>query len=133
MKNIDETIQSALSDEDQAWFDSLGEQSPIEQVLDSFTSLSKTYLLMSFTISIVFMGVAIFSAIRFFMADESFTRMPWLGAFFVGFLGVMLMKIGYWMELSRVATTRELKRVELQVARLAEHVNAARERANSGL
>ncbi|MEQ8317493.1 MAG: hypothetical protein RIE77_07890 [Phycisphaerales bacterium] len=128
MKNVDETIRSALSEEDRAWFDSLGEQSPIAQVVDSFTSLSKTYLVMSFTISIVFMGIAVFSAVRFFLADDAMSRMPWMGAFFVGFLGVMLMKIGYWMELSRVATTRELKRVELQVARLAEHVNAASER-----
>lgn len=128
MKNVDESIRAALSAEDKAWFDTLGEQNPIEQVIDSFTSLSRMYLVMSFTVSIVCMGIAVFSAVRFFMAEEAVARMPWMGAFFVGFLGVMLMKIGYWMELSKLATMRELKRVELQVARLAEHLNADRDR-----
>lgn len=127
MKNVDDSIRAALSAEDKEWFDRLGEQHPIEQVIDSFTSLPKFYLVASFGLTFLCMGVSVFAAVRFFAAEAVGGQILWAGVFFVGFLGIMLMKIGYWMELSKRATMRELKRVELQVARLAEHLNVGRD------
>ncbi len=127
MKNIDDSIRAALSAEDKEWFDNLGEQSPIGQVIDSFTSLPRMYLVMSFTLTFAFLALAVFATVRFFMAEEVGGQILWAGVFFIGFLGTMLMKLGYWMELSKLATMREIKRVELQVARLAEHLNVGRD------
>ena len=72
--------------------------------------------------SIVFMVLAVISAMRFFNATETRDMLLWAGACIICLSGVSMMKVWYWMELNKNSITREIKRLELQVLRLAQRI-----------
>ena len=49
----------------------------------------------------------------------------WAGGFGLSLIAIAMLKIWYWMELNKNAVTREVKRVELQLARLARQLKKA--------
>jgi uncharacterized membrane protein YciS (DUF1049 family) len=59
------------------------------------------------------------AAIRFFNAETTRDIVVWALAVAVCLSAVWMMKIWYWLELNKNAVTREIKRLELQVARLS--------------
>jgi hypothetical protein len=56
---------------------------------------------------------------RFLAAAEARDMLIWGGAAAIAVCGVSMAKLWFWMELQRNATVREIKRLELQVSRLA--------------
>ena len=68
---------------------------------------------------LVLFGVASISAWRFVQAQELGDMPRWGAASALGFAGVALVKLSFWMELQKNAIMREVKRLELQVASLA--------------
>ena len=70
----------------------------------------------------MFLGLGVFSAIKFFKAEATNDVVTWASAFIVCMIGVSMLKIWYWMEMQRNILTREIKRVELQIARLAARI-----------
>lgn len=73
---------------------------------------------------ILFTAAAVFCGIRFFSAE---TVKDWI-MYSVGFAGsvgiVSLVKLWHWMLTNRNAITREVKRLELHVARLTEIIES---------
>lgn len=67
-------------------------------------------------------GLAVWSAVRFFAAADTRDMIMWAVLFLFSLQAVGLLKLWYWMALNRNAVTREVKRLELQVARLVEGV-----------
>ena len=67
----------------------------------------------------VFVGLSVVCAVQFFNAEGIREMILWAGAFGFSLLAVMANKIWYWMELNKNAIKREIKRLELQIARLA--------------
>ena len=120
MSNIDAKIKRALeaTDTDLAHeFD--GDQSMTEMVFDVFRGTQKWLTFLAIFCSIVFMAASVFGIIQLFKAQELHEHILWgLGVMFC-FSAVSLMKIWFWMQMNRNSILREIKRVELQVARLA--------------
>jgi RNA polymerase sigma factor (sigma-70 family) len=72
-------------------------------------------------------AVGIYCALEFFRAPEVRGMLLW-GAGTALFMTMTLaMKVWYWMELNKHSVTREVKRLELQVAHLASELRAARD------
>ena len=124
MNDIDRQIREALEAEDRELFDKLDEPSLPGQVIESFRTRSRWLIAGSILAGTFMMGVCVVSGIRLAQAEEPRALVHWATVFFVAFLAVGAIKVWYWMELQRNALIRELKRLELQVARLAQRAGS---------
>ena len=120
MSNIDAKIKRALEATDTDLADEFdGDQSMTEMVFGVFRGTQKWLTFLAIFCSIVFMAASVFGIIQLFKAQELHEHILWgLGVMFC-FSAVSLMKIWFWMQMNRNSILREIKRVELQVARLA--------------
>ena len=123
MKEIDYKIRQALAAEEANLFDDYDEQNLLEQVADSFRKRSVWVILMSMLAGIVFMALGVFCLVQFLRVETMRDMLIWGLGFVFCFSAVSMMKIWYWMELQKNAVTREIKRVELQLASLAQRIN----------
>lgn len=123
MTTIDDSIKQAMEQEDRDWFDSLGEQSPIGQVIDSFRTKNRFMITVSIVSMFVMMGLFIWCAVQMFNAPETREQILWAMGVFFAIQGVTALKLWYFMELNKNSTIREIKRVELQVARMMARLN----------
>lgn len=115
-KEIDKIIHEALSNEEAAYYDQLGEQSVIDMAFGVFQGKNKGIYILTFIMSFILFGVVIWAGFQFYYA-ETLKEMLTYGA--LGFwcmIGVMGVKIWYWMQMNTNALMREMKRLELQLA-----------------
>lgn len=123
MKDIDDIIREAIAnEEDKRWFDELDEQSVQERVVDSFRGKSRWLVLLVYVCIAIFACLFLFSAAKFITADTERGMIAWGVSAMFCCTAVALMKIWYWMELNKNAVTREIKRFELQLARLTSRL-----------
>ncbi|MCH8821939.1 MAG: hypothetical protein IH984_00370 [Planctomycetes bacterium] len=124
MNNIDAKIKRALEATDADLADEFdGDQSMMEMVLDTFRGTQKWLTFLAIVFGIVFMAGSVFGIIQLFKAQDMHEHILWgLGVMFC-FSAVSMMKIWFWMQMNRNSILREIKRVELQVARLAARLN----------
>ena len=120
MNNIDAKIRRALEATDTDLADEFdGDQSMMEMVFDTFRGTQKWLTFLAIFGSFVFMAGSVFGIIQLFREQESRELILWgLGVVFC-FSAISMMKIWFWMQMNRNSILREIKRVELQVARLA--------------
>ena len=120
MNNIDAKIRRALEATDTDLADEFdGDQSMMEMVFDTFRGMQKWMTFLAIFWGLVFMAGSVFGIIQLFKAQETREHILWaLGVVFC-FSAISLMKIWFWMQMNSNSILREIKRVELQVARLA--------------
>ncbi|NQT41402.1 MAG: hypothetical protein HQ581_28195 [Planctomycetes bacterium] len=98
---------------------------PIRELLFSqFRGKMWVSSLLVYIYIILFSGLAVFCGVQFFVAE---TTRDWVmyGVGFTTAVGIVnVVKLWYWMLANRNAVTREVKRLELQVSRLAEIIEA---------
>ena len=120
MNNIDAKIRRALEATDTDLADEFdGDQSMMEMVFDTFRGTQKWLTFLSIFWGLVFMAGSVFSIIQVFKAQETREIILWGLGFVFCFSAVAMMKVWFWMQMNRNSILREIKRVELQVARLA--------------
>ncbi|GJM19738.1 MAG: hypothetical protein DHS20C14_19510 [Phycisphaeraceae bacterium] len=124
MSNLDDKIREALAAEDAELFDEVaGEPSLQELVLESFRGKWRLLTAMTVVVMFAMFAGAIYCLVQFFGTDDVATRLAWgLGVWF-GMQAVGMLKLWHWMEFQRLAVTREIKRVELQIARLSQRLD----------
>lgn len=66
----------------------------------------------------VIFGMMLWCGFKFFEAETTHQIVGWATAFLAAFLFSVLMKLWFWLEMLRNSVTREVKRLELQVALL---------------
>jgi hypothetical protein len=69
---------------------------------------------------IIFIALAVYSAMQFFKADQSQGQIMYAALFIYGANSVGLMKIFGWQMIHRRSIKSDLKRLELRVAELSE-------------
>lgn len=115
--DLDQMIREALSKEDQELFDQLGEPSIFEMVTSSFRGTLRWLMFFAITFGILLMALGVYSLVQFLRAGDDVPEMIRWGALLFFSLGsVTAMKIWHWMEMQRHMLTREIKRLELQLA-----------------
>ena len=72
--------------------------------------------------SLFMFGGSIFCAVQFFRVDSTREMIAWAIGFMFGQLATAMLKMWYFMELNKNSLTREIKRVELQIARLSRRI-----------
>ena len=119
MSNIDDRIRAALQAEGQDADDLLTEPGIRELMGDVFRGRLRWLNLFGWVVGVVLFGLSIYALVRFLQAEEMRQMILWGMALLFGVTAVGMMKIWFWMELQKNAILREIKRVELQLARLA--------------
>lgn len=123
MKELDRKIREALVAEDEELIERFqGEQSMLELVSDTFRGKHRWLVGVVFISTLAFVVLGVFSAVQFFQAVEVRDMIMWTGAFVFCLVAVLANKTWYWLELNKNTVTREVKRVELQISRLAERL-----------
>jgi hypothetical protein len=117
--DLDNLIRDALSQEEAELFDRLGEPSLPELVSDTFRGRRRWLMWLTGVITAIFFGLSIYCVVRFLGTDDIPTMLRWGGAALFCLLAVVANKTWSWMEMQRVALSREIKRLELAVAHLA--------------
>ena len=120
MNDLDRAIRESLSAEDAELFDRLGrDQALHRQVLATFEGQFRWINVAGWIAGTLLFGGACVMAWRFVHAPDLADMLRWGAGSALGFAGLALVKVWFWMELQKNAIMREVKRLELQVASLA--------------
>lgn len=118
MNDLDRQIQEALDAEDRALMDRFDEQGLLSQAFSVYQG-KQAWIAVIATISMFGIFVAaIYSGWRFFGAEEAMAAIRWGAAAWFFMIMVAFMKVWFWMRMETNRILREVKRIELQVARM---------------
>ncbi len=120
---IDDKIRQSLSDEDAALYEQFAvEPSILELALDTFKGRNRIMYIISLFVGTAVIVLGLFSLWKLTNAESTNSLIHWaLGIVFC--LGaISMMKIWFWMEMQRISVTREIKRLEFQVACLTQRL-----------
>ncbi len=123
MSDLDDKIREALRKEDAELFkDFDDEPSVFDMLMETCRGRHRWLNILGAFWTLVFVVLGILAAVKFFGAVELRDMLMWAAASAFFLSGVSMMKVWYWMELNKNALTREIKRLELQIARLAGRI-----------
>jgi hypothetical protein len=132
MKEIDRMIRDALREEDAEMLDKFAGDQPIHEAITDLFRIKPRWLLLGVILfTLVAMAIAVFAAVRFYNAIEVREMLVWGGVCFACLAAVTATKIWAWMEMSKNAVTREIKRLELQIVYLAGKISKLRTERDS--
>jgi hypothetical protein len=115
-KKIKEALKAGTNDD---FNGETGELSLAQQVSESFYGKSRWLIIIVFGAIFAYVGLGIYTATEFFASQDSKMQIAWATGFLSCLVAISMMKVWYWGELNKNNTAREIKRLELQVAHLA--------------
>lgn len=86
---------------------------------ESFRGAFRWLVMASMAFQVVFAAAFIYCALRLFGTDDPAAKLDWLALGLAAFIAFGLLRLWFLMELNRLSVTREIKRLELQVAVVA--------------
>ena len=123
MNELDKKIQEALRAEDAELFKDYAEEpSVFEMLMETCRGRHRWLNILGAFWTLVFLVLGIVAAVKFFSAEGTRDIVMWAAAFIVCVSAFSMLKIWYFLEMNKNAVTREIKRLELQIARLAARI-----------
>lgn len=120
MTNLDQAIRQALSAEDAEFLAKFEkEQSPFNEAMSTFSGKWGVMNMFAALITFAMFGATLYCAWNMFEATDLRATLLWSVGVVVTMVAVAMLKMYFWMEMNKNVTLREVKRLELQVARLA--------------
>lgn len=119
---LDKLIREALETSDQEVLDQLEDPSMAELLVETFRGRHRRLAMGGVVVNLVVFAGAIWCGVRFLRAGAEREMLLWGAGMFLCLGLVTAIKIWYWLEMNRLALTREIKRVELQVVRLGSRL-----------
>lgn len=120
MTNLDQAIRQALSAEDAEFLAKFEKEAPLhEQVFGAFTGPFGGLNVLGVIFTFAMFGAFCYCVWQFFSVSETRDLIFWSAAALWSAIAVGMLKIWFWMEMHKNQLLREVKRLELQVARLA--------------
>ncbi|MFK7758826.1 MAG: DUF6768 family protein [Phycisphaerales bacterium] len=120
---LDDKIRESLNPSDAELIGAPEEGLRIDQLVFSvFKTRNRNAILLTVFVSIIFLGIGIYLAIKFFQTDDTKLLLSYGFGFLCCMMVISMHKIWFWMEMQRIAVTREVKRVELLTARLLQEL-----------
>ncbi|MGI8705002.1 MAG: DUF6768 family protein [Sphingomicrobium sp.] len=118
MRNLDEMIDEALDAEERELLRSIGEEPGFfTQVFGIFSGRTAwVNVLLMFVQGALFIA-GVWAAWNFFAADDALTALRWGIPAAVLLLMALIIKLSLWPTIQANRVIRELKRIELQIAR----------------
>ncbi len=118
LKEIDVLIREALGQADAEMLDELEDLSLSEQMMETFRGSHRRLNAVGLVVMTVFVALSVYFAVRFLGTNDVPEMIRWGAGFFFASAAVLAIKVWYWLEMGTIAIRREIKRLELQVARL---------------
>jgi hypothetical protein len=119
MTNIDRAIRDALSKEDAEFLARFEDRSPIGEALGTFSGRWGAMNIFAALITFALFGGFVYCVMQMLGAADVRDVVVWSVGAIIAMLGVAMLKMYFWMEMNKNVVLREVKRLELQVARLA--------------
>ena len=121
MTNLDDRIRETLQASSNHDPDLLpDEQNIFQMMLGIYRGKNRWLNVIAVLYTFAFTGLAVWSAISFFNAETTHGQLAWGFGFTFCVLAVGNLKMWLWMQMDKNAVLREVKRLELQVALLAQ-------------
>ena len=120
MTKLDQRIKEALEAEDRDLMEQLGEQGLWGQFGGLFQGRMAWITVVTILAGLFFTVVGFYAAWKFATVEDTNTMLRWAGIAWFGLTAQMMIKLWSWMRMETNRTLREIKRVELQMARLLE-------------
>lgn len=125
MNDLDDKIRKALSNKDAAMIGDPNDGLRLDQqVIAVFKHGNRFVNTIAFVFTFVFLGLGIYCVVRFFDTEVTKELIAWGLGFSMCMIAVSMFKLWFWMEMHRIAVTREVKRVELLAARLLQVIQS---------
>ena len=121
MNSFDDDIRSAVKGGSEHLADA-GDEGLIEQMSATFRSRMRYWVVLVWGMTLVMTGLCVFTAVMFFQSETTRDWIMYATIFMWAAVAVAMLKMWYWMEMNRNTHTREIKRVDLQIAKLAERL-----------
>jgi hypothetical protein len=112
----DETIKKTIEDS----YDESKEEGLRSIVRDFYTRKLMSSVILVWTLAILFIGLAVYGAVQFFKTDQIRLQILFAALFLWGMHEFGVIRIFVWQMAHRRNLKREIKRLELRVAELAE-------------
>ncbi len=119
-KEIDDLIHQALSKEEAAYFDKMGEQNIPQQVFGLFRGQNRWMNMLMAVMNLAVFGVAICTFINMLNAEVMDMKLEWMFYTLVAFMAMMMLKQWSWNQMDKNVLLREIKRLEYQVSLLKD-------------
>lgn len=127
MSNLDERIRESMSVEDQKLLAEIdADDSLYRDVIATFQGRMRWMNILSSIIGFALFGVALVCGWRFTLETEPRGMLMWGAGAALAISGLTMIKLWFWMEIQKNTIVREIKRVELQLAKLAASVRSAK-------
>jgi hypothetical protein len=117
MTQFNDKLRGAL---DETSTDDMSLREMRELLTRSFTGRANWIMAGAWLKLLAFFVLAIVAAVQFFRTDSTRAMIAWAAGFIVCTSAMGMMATFFWMQLNRNAITREIKRLELAIARILE-------------
>ena len=125
MKDIDDKIREALRKEDAELLEHYsGEVSLHEMLIETFRGRRRWVNVLAFGGSCAIFVLLFVIAYQFFQAESTKAMIAWATGFLWGVMWIVMLKIWFYVEVNKNSITREIKRLELQLANLSRQLDA---------
>jgi hypothetical protein len=118
-EDIDQLIKEALSEDEQALFNSFEEQNMLQKFGGLFQGKMKWLNILTIIIQLAMTAFAFYFGYRFFGATDVVQMIQFGAGVMLLMIAISMLKIFHLMEMHKNTTIREIKRLELQVSLLA--------------
>jgi len=122
-RDVDDLIRKALAEEHAQAREDVEDPSLMELLTETFRGRHRWYAVAGVVINLVLVVIGVTSAVAFARADDVRAMLRFGGVAGLSFALVLAIKIWYWLEMTRLALSREVKRLELQIVQLASRMS----------
>ena len=119
MTNLDQAIRQALSAEDAEFLAKFKDETPFHEALGTFRGQWGAMNIFAAILTFAMFGAFVYCAWNVFTVTDVRASIIWSAGALLAGIAVAMLKMYFWMEMNKNAVLREVKRLELQVARLA--------------
>lgn len=122
--NTDRLIREALEQEDAQAFGDVEDPTVTTLLMATFRGTHRRFAVLGVVLNLLLFVGGVAGAVQLFRADDVLSVARW-GAVTMLCIGLLVaVKIWYWLEMLRLAITRELKRLELRMLRVEGAIRA---------
>lgn len=122
MDDLDKKIEEALNDEDRMLLDQFPEQGLFGQLGSLFRGKLGWLSAIMLVVGTLMFVIGAWAAWKFYVAGDVATMLKWAGLAWLGLTAQMMIKIWSWMRMESNRVLREVKRLELQIARATKAI-----------
>jgi hypothetical protein len=122
-KDIDRLITESLSEEEAKFYNELEEEGLFQMIKGVYRGKLGWYAIVTAIIHTIAVAVMVYCGYKLFTTESTTEILQYGTVLFIALSFGCMIKLWSWMEMQKNAITREMKRLEFQVAVLMEKLS----------